>query len=202
MMSKILPDIATQYGLRQYQLTILGFVVIHGFLHTALFMDGMVSHLFFVLEIISLIYIYFFPAAYTARPLSKLRNQIPIQLIFAALWASHHIFLPIQGNASLFSPKEVLLEEVTRTLRQNAGQEGVIVQDKQEGQEQGEAIPYTPYANQMAIFMGGLGGLGVLIGAWFIIEAFFVMLKYVAYTQVEKDRKAEAAPAAAAKKEN
>ncbi|KAK3839557.1 MAG: hypothetical protein JOS17DRAFT_729439 [Linnemannia elongata] len=202
MMSKILPDITTQYGLRQYQLTILGFVFIHGFLHTALFMDGMISHLFFALEIISLIYIYFFPAVYTARPLSKLRNQIPIQLTFAALWATHHIFLPLQGNASLFSPKEVLLEEVARTLRQNSGQEAVIVQDKQEGQEQGEAILHTPYANQMATFMGGLGGLSVLIGAWFIIEAFFVMLKYVAYTQVEKDRKAEAAPAAAAKKEN
>lgn len=165
-------------------------------------MDGMISHLFFALEIISLIYIYFFPAVYTARPLSKLRNQIPIQLTFAALWATHHIFLPLQGNASLFSPKEVLLEEVARTLRQNSGQEAVIVQDKQEGQEQGEAILHTPYANQMATFMGGLGGLSVLIGAWFIIEAFFVMLKYVAYTQVEKDRKAEAAPAAAAKKEN
>ncbi|KAF9146001.1 hypothetical protein BGX30_005470 [Mortierella sp. GBA39] len=202
MLSKILPDIATQYGLRQYQLTIIGFVVIHGFLHTALFMDGMVSHLFFVLEIISLIYIYFFPAEYTVRPLSKLRNQIPIQLTFAALWASHHIFLPLQGNVSLFSPKEVLLEEVAKTLRRNAGQEAVIVQDKQEGQEQGDAILYTPYANQMAIFMGGLGGLSVLIAAWFIIEAFLVMLKYFAFSQVEKDKKAKAAPAAAAKKDN
>ncbi|KAF8944235.1 hypothetical protein BGZ47_004509 [Haplosporangium gracile] len=204
MMSKILPDIATQYGLRQYQLTILGFVVIHGFLHTALFMDGMVSHLFFVLEIITLIYIYFFPAEYTARPLSKLRNQLPIQLTFAALWASHHIFLPLQGNASLFSSKEVLLEEVAKTLRQNAGQEAVVVtQEKlQDGQDQENAVSYTPYANQMAIFMGGLGGLSVLIGAWFIIEAFLVMLKYFAYTQVEKGKKAEAAPAAAAKKKN
>ncbi|KAF9298537.1 hypothetical protein BGZ88_006195 [Linnemannia elongata] len=202
MLNKILPEITTQYGLRQYQLTILGFVVIHGFLHTALFMDGMVTHLFFVLEIITLIYIYFFPAVYTARPLSKLRNQLPIQLTFAALWATYHIFLPLQGNASLFSPKEVLLEQVAKTLRENAGQEAAIVQDKQEGQEQGDAIPYTPYANQMATFMGGLGGLSVLIGAWFIIESFFVLLKYFAYTQVEKDKKAEAAPAAAAKKEN
>ena len=142
------------------------------------------------------------PATYTTRPLSKLRNQLPIQLVFTALWATHHIFLPLQGNASLFSPKEVLLEEVAKTLRQNAGQEAVVVQDKQEGQEQGDAISYTPYANQMAIFMGGLGGLSVLIGAWLIIEAFFVMLKYFAYTQVEKDKKAKAAPAAAAKKEN
>ncbi|KAG0282871.1 hypothetical protein BGZ96_012756 [Linnemannia gamsii] len=200
-MSKILPDIATQYGLRQYQLTIIGFVVIHGFLHIALFMDGMVNHLFFVLELITLIYIYFFPAEYTARPLSKLRNQIPVLLIFAALWASHHMLLPFRGNASLFSPKEVLLEEVAKTLRRNAGQEATIItQEKQDGQE--SATVYTPYANQMATFMGGLGGLSVLIAAWFIIEAFFVSLKYFAYTQLEKDKKAEAAPAAAAKKEN
>lgn len=200
-MSKILPDITTQYGLRQYQLTIIGFVAIHGFLHTALFMDGMVTHLFFVLELITLIYIYFFPAEYTARPLSKLRNQIPVLLTFAALWATHHIFLPLQGNVSLFSPKEVLLEEVAKTLRQNAGQEApVVTQEKQDGQE--AATVYTPYANQMATFMGGLGGLSVLIGAWFIIEAFLVSLKYFAYSQLEKDKKAEAAPAAAAKKEN
>ncbi|KAF9149704.1 hypothetical protein BG015_008465 [Linnemannia schmuckeri] len=160
MMSKILPDITTQYGLRQYQLTFLGFVVIHGFLHTALFMDGMVSHLFFVPEIITLIYIYFFPAEYTVRPLSKLRNQLPIQLTFAALWASYHIFLPLQGNVSLFSPKEILLEEVAKTLRQNAGQEAAAVtqEKQQDGQDQENAV--------------------------------------------EKDKKIEAAPAAAAKKEN
>ncbi|KAF9908095.1 hypothetical protein EC991_010223 [Linnemannia zychae] len=205
MIQRILPDFSTQDGLRQYQLTVLGFVIIHGFLHTALFMDGMLSHLFFALEIISLIYIYFFGANYTARPISKLRTQALTLSVFATLWATQHLLLPLQGGVPLFSSKEILLEQVTKTLRQNAiVTEDSLAQDQHlDIQDDGEAVPYTPYASQMATFMGGIGGLSVFIAGCFAVEAVFVYLKYSVYAHDEQEKKAMAAtPAATAKKEN
>ncbi|KAF9133590.1 hypothetical protein BGW39_009443 [Mortierella sp. 14UC] len=206
MLQRILPDFSTQDGLRQYQLTVLGFVVIHGFLHTSLFMDGMINHLFFVLEIISLIYIYFFAANYTARPISKLRTQAFTLLVFAALWAAQHLLLPLQGGVPLFSSKELLLEQVTKTLRQNAvvTQESLAQDQQQDIQDDGEAVPYTPFASQLATFMGGIAGLSVFIAGCFAVEAVFVFLKYSVYAHDEKEKTKAATPAAAvaaAKKE-
>ncbi|KAG0277370.1 hypothetical protein BGZ95_006051 [Linnemannia exigua] len=212
MLQRILPDFSTQDGLRQYQLTVLGFVLIHGFLHTALFMDGMISHLFFALEAVSLIYIYFFAADYTARPISKLRNKALTLLVFAALWATQHLLLPLQGGVPLFSSQEILLEQVTKTLRQNAVvTEDSLAQEQDTREVDGKAVPYTPYATQMATFMGGIAGLGVFIAGCMAVEALYVLVKYSDYAQYEKEKKAKDAvpapvptPAAttATKKEN
>ncbi|KAF9099812.1 hypothetical protein BGX23_011412 [Mortierella sp. AD031] len=198
MMRQLLPDPLSQDGLRQYQLTILGFVLIYGVLHIALFMDGMISHLFFALEVATIIYIYFFPAQYTARPISKLRNQVFFLLGFAGLWAAQHLLLPLQDGVPLFSSTEVLLEQVSKTLRESNGLEveiKTVVQDH-DGKDEAVVVSYTPYANQMATFMGGIGGLSVLIAGYFVVEAVLVLLKYYSYSALEKEKKTDSAAAA------
>ncbi|KAG0375902.1 hypothetical protein BGX24_008510 [Mortierella sp. AD032] len=136
---------------------------------------------------------------YTARPISKLRNKALTLLVFAAFWATHHLLLPLQGGVPLFSSQELLLEQVTKTLQQNA-----VVTEESLAQEQvvqevdGEAVTYTPYASQMATFMGGIAGLGVFIAACFAIEAMYVFFKYSVYAHDEKEKKAkDAVPAPA-----
>ncbi|KAF9927014.1 hypothetical protein FBU30_003582 [Linnemannia zychae] len=197
LLSRFLPDFSTQDGLRQYQWTVFGFVVIHGFLHTTLFMDNMIAHLYFALEIITLIYIFFFAANYTARPLTKLRNQILILLSLATLWATHHLLLPLPNGVPLFSSKEVLLEHATKTLRQNYGEAAIqtvtTTTVAEDGQEETTTITFAPYAGQMATFLGGIGGLGVFIGACFVIEAIFVGMKYSLLAHNEKEKKAKSA---------
>ncbi|ORZ06818.1 hypothetical protein BCR41DRAFT_360744 [Lobosporangium transversale] len=202
--SNFIPSVYTPDGLRQYQLTLLGFIVIYGLLHLSLFMDGLVSHLFFVPEIATALHYAFFPVQYSLRPLSALRRRFYILNLMVIFWllqpflqlnsmdfltsilttittkvSPSSVATGTERPSSLFDTRENLTLYVSKTLNQIQ-----IEKILSEGGKVEEGFKeQSAYAAQLAVAMQCLGWFSVLIAVFILIESLFVWYKC---QQIEK----------------
>lgn len=169
--SQLIPRVRTQDGLRQYQLTTAGFVFIYGLLHLSLFMDGMVHHAFFTIEIATLFLYAFLPTNYTLRPVSLLKNRVYYLLGLTSLWLLQPSLLPVDLQTSLlFDQRKDLVIHVTKILNQ-AQIERIL---KDGGKVDEEFTEQNAYAMQMVTAMKCLAWMSVLFAGLMAVEAGFV----------------------------
>ncbi|KAI1312983.1 hypothetical protein EDD11_002804 [Mortierella claussenii] len=208
IINNLIPRVSTPHGLRQYQLTLFGFIVIFGFLHLSLFMDGMASHLFFIVEITSALLYWFLPANYSLRPASTLKRQFYILIGLATTWVLQPYLLPLDAfsskltsSPSLFEPREVLIQHASKALNQKQIEEIL----KQGGKVEEGFKEQNAYAAQLAVALQALGWGSVLIATLMLVEAGFVWMHCSKIERVERastaateKKEAQAATASAA----
>ncbi|KAF9984792.1 hypothetical protein BGZ65_012599 [Modicella reniformis] len=189
--SQLIPQAHTQEGLRQLQLTTAGFVVMHALLHLSLFMDGMVRHVFFAIEIGTLLLYTFVPVKHTLRPVALLKHHRLLFLVgMAAMWLTQPLLLSALDNnknntttSLLFGKRDDLAIQVAKTLNQlqieRIVKEGGKV-DEEEFREQQDGVIY---AMQLATAIKCLAWMSILIAGLMVVEASFVWVKC---KQIEK----------------
>ncbi|KAF8932069.1 hypothetical protein EDD21DRAFT_373972 [Dissophora ornata] len=202
--SGLIPQPHTDHGLRQLQLTTLGFVVIYALLHLALFMDGMVFHVFFAIEVGTIILYTFLPVQYSTRPVSLLKRRFYMLVGLASMWLIQPWQLPLLDPATseislLFDKREDLTLKVAKTLNQIQ-----IEKILQQGGKVEEGFKeQNAYAAQMAVSMQALAWMTVLVASMIVIEAIFVWnrcMKIEAAGPSSAEREKQSAQAASASK--
>ncbi|KAG0307178.1 hypothetical protein BGZ98_000861 [Dissophora globulifera] len=177
--SGIIPRPGNDYGLRQLQLTTLGFAVIYTLLHVSLFMDGMVNHVFFACELGTMILYAFLPVKYTVRPASALKRRFYLLVGIATVW----LLQPMQlakfdiAPSGTFSPfalivaeRDHLNAEVAKTLN-NVQVEKIL---QQGGKIEEGFTSQSVYANQMGLLIQALAGTAAMVAFMVVVEAVFV----------------------------
>ncbi|KAG0241218.1 hypothetical protein B0O80DRAFT_433761 [Mortierella sp. GBAus27b] len=174
--SHLIPRIHTQDGLRQFQLTVAGFVVIYTFLHLSLFMDGMVHHAYFAINVVTIVLYFFLPTDYTLRPVTILKKRLSYLVGVACLWLFQPFILPLDQKTSiLFDSRRDLAIQATQTMNQLQAERVTQSGGKVDGESMGQGV----YAMQMATAIKCLGWMSVLFAGLMFVEASFVWAKCV-----------------------
>ncbi|KAF9574274.1 hypothetical protein EC968_007043 [Mortierella alpina] len=167
----------TPEGLWQFQLMNIGFLVLYGFLHLSLFMDGMVPHNYFAAEVGSLLLYGLIPSKYTIRPISLLKRRSFILICMAATWLIQPI-LTMSDTYKLYNKKEELTAHVAQTLNRNQ-----MAKIKREGGNLEDVVDQRFYAAQLATALQCLIVLSVIITGMIAVEAGFVWYRYSKFTK-------------------
>ncbi|KAF9284911.1 hypothetical protein BGZ68_004309 [Mortierella alpina] len=171
-LSRFLPQPQTSEGLWQFQLMTIGLLVLYGFLHLSLFLDGMVPHNYFAAEVGSLLLYGLIPSKYSIRPISLLKRRSFILICMAATWLIQPI-LTMSDTYKLYNRKEELTAHVAQTLNRNQ-----MDKIKREGGNLEEVVDQRFFAAQLATALQCLSVLSILITGMVMIEAVCVWYKY------------------------
>ncbi|KAF9179485.1 hypothetical protein BGZ51_006904 [Haplosporangium sp. Z 767] len=174
MFSTLFPNVQTPTGLRQFQLLILGLVVIYSLLHLSLYLDGVVHHAFFATDIGSFLHYGFVPATHDLRPAQRLRRRFFILTSIASMWIMQPMqLLTIDDSYSLFDSREKLTVYVSKVLAQNQQRAGIELDPAG-----GDDLAMKHYSQSLAAAMQCLNGLCFIIAFMTMIEAGSFWYKY------------------------
>ncbi|KAF9968289.1 hypothetical protein BGZ70_005286 [Mortierella alpina] len=198
-LSRFLPQPQTPEGLWQFQLMTIGFLVLYGFLHLSLFMDGMVPHNYFAAEVGSLLLYGLIPSKYSVRPISLLGRRSFILICMAATWLIQPM-LTMSDTYKLYNRKEELTAHVAQTLNR-------IQMDKikREGGNLKDVVDQGFFAAQLATALQCLSVLSIVITGMIVVEASCVFYKYSKFAKegipaAEQEKQDASAAAAESKK--
>ncbi|KAG0354543.1 hypothetical protein BGZ54_001597 [Gamsiella multidivaricata] len=184
----LIPRVETNEGLRQLQITTLGFAILYGLLHLSLFMDGMVNHVFFAVEIGTALIYAFLPVTYSVRRAALLKRRFYMLIGHASLWFIQPLQLALTDDVSLlFDKREDLQLQTAKALNQ-AQIERII---KKGGKVEENFVEQTVYAGQMAALIKVLAWSSMWVGALVFIEAVYVWRKSQQMERAELSSSAE-----------
>ncbi|KAG0251695.1 hypothetical protein BG011_007447 [Mortierella polycephala] len=186
MLSTLFPNVQTSTGLRQFQLLILGLVVIYSLLHLSLYLDGVVHHAYFATDIGSFLHYGFVPATHDLRPVQRLRRRFFILTAIASMWILQPMqLLAIDDSYTLFDSREKLTNYVSKVLAQNQLRTGVELDIAV-----GDDLALKHYSQSLAAAMQCLNGLCFIIASMTMVEAVSFWYRYRKLVNQEEDASA------------
>ncbi|KAK3813067.1 MAG: hypothetical protein J3Q66DRAFT_347305 [Benniella sp.] len=184
ILSQLFPvQLHTQDGLRQFQLTIGGFVVVYGLLHLSLYMDNMVHHAYFAIEAGTVLLYLICPADYGLRPVALLKRRLYYLLGTVGFWLAQPHLLPLDPRTSLLLDKR---DELAGRIGHFMKQREIERILKAGGQVDEAFLEQGFYAPQMAMAMKALGWMSIILAGLMAVEATFVAVKYSQLKAVEQ----------------
>ncbi|KAF9432932.1 hypothetical protein BGZ76_010119 [Entomortierella beljakovae] len=173
----LIPNASTSEGLRYLQYLTCGLAGLYFFLHISLYMDNMVPHLGFAMELGTLFYLLFVPIKYEIRPLRLLKRRFFLHLILASGWLIQPSLLLLnpETDPSLLGDIHVLTDHVSKALNQRQIESILAEGGKVDEGFQGQNV----YAYQLAAALQSEAYLSFFLIFFLLVEAVFVWMKYI-----------------------